>query len=134
MGALIILTTAVAAQAATSSGSAPATPPPSDTAAPARKAGSTTYLDLEAGAGYSTNPELQLHGDGSAYGRISLRAVHSRVSERTTTLLSAYAENVTYTNHYGSDQALSLFARHDAAVSEKLRVFGDLAADYQQGG
>ena len=134
MGALIALTAAVAAQAATNSGSPPPTTPPSDTAAPARKAGSITYVDLEAGAGYSTNPELQLNGDGSAYGRISLRAVHSSVSARTTTLLSAYAENVTYTNHYGSNQALSLFGRHEAAVSEKLRVFGDLAADYQQGG
>lgn len=134
MGALIALTAAVAAQAATSSGPLPATTVPSDTTAPARKAGSTTYLDLEAGAGYSTNPELQLHGNGSGFGRVSLRAVHSRVSERATTLLSAYAENVSYTNHYGSNQALSLFAKHDAAVSEKLRVFGDLAADYQQGG
>ena len=132
MGALIALTAAVVAQA---TGSSPAsTAAPTDTTAPARKAGSTTYVDLEAGAGYSTNPELQLHGNGSGYGRVSLRAVHSRISERTTTLISAYAENVTYTNHYGSNQALSLFARHDAAVSERLRVFGDLAADYQQGG
>lgn len=133
MGALIVLTAAVAAQAATNTAST-ATAVPSDTAAPARTAGSTTYVDLEAGAGYSTNPELQLHGAGSGYGRISLRAVHGRVSERTTTLISAFAENVTYTNHYGSNQALSFFARHDSAVSEKLRVFGDLTADYQQGG
>lgn len=133
MGALIILTAAVAAQATTNAGSAPTTPP-SDTAAPARTAGSTIYIDLEAGAGYSTNPELRLNGSGSGFGRISLRAVHSRVSERSTTLLSAYAENVTYTNHYGSNQALNLFGSHEAAVSEKLRVFGDFAADYQQGG
>jgi hypothetical protein len=133
MGALIILTAAVAAQAATSSGSA-ATAPPSDTAAPARTSGSTTYVDLEAGAGYSTNPELQINGQGSGYGRISVRAVHSRVSERTTTILSAYAENDTYTNHYGSNQSLSVFGSHESAVSEKLRVFGDVAADYQQGG
>jgi hypothetical protein len=133
MGALIVLTAAVAAQAAANPGTTP-TSPPSDTAAPARKAGSTTYVDLEGGAGYSTNPELELNGKGSGYGRISLRAVHSAVSERTTTVLSAYAENITYTNQYGSNQALSIFARHESAVSEKLRVFGDLAADYQQGG
>lgn len=132
MGALIVLTAAVAAQAA-NTGSAPTTPP-SDTAAPARTAGSTTYVDLEAGAGYSTNPELRPNGSGSGYGRVSLRAVHSRVSERSTTVLSAYAENVTYTNHYGSNQALSFFGSHEAAVSEKLRLFGDLSADYQQGG
>jgi hypothetical protein len=133
MGALIVLTVAVAAQAA--AGSSPAsTTAPTDTAAPARKAGSTSYVDVEAGAGYSTNPELQLNGSGSGYGRISVRAVHSRVSERTTTVFSAYAENDTYTNHYGSNQSLSVFGSHEAALSEKLRLFGDLAADYQQGG
>lgn len=133
MGALIVLAAAVTAQATTGS-SAASTTTPTDTAAPGRKPGSTTYVDLEAGAGYATNPELQLNGDGSGYGRISLHALHSRVSERTTTLVSAYAENVTYTNHYGSSQALSFFGTHEAAVTEKLRAFGDLSANYQQGG
>ena len=133
MGALIVLTAAVAAQAATGSGSASATPR-SDTVGPARTAGSTSYVDLDVGAGYSTNPEMRLNGNGSGYGRISLRAVHSRVSERSTTILSAFAENDTYTNHYGSSQSLSFFGSHESAVSEKLRVFGDLSGDYQQGG
>jgi hypothetical protein len=65
---------------------------------------------------------------------VAVHAVHSRTSARTTTLLSAYAENVTYTNHYGSQQSLSFLGRHDAAVSEHLRVFGDLSATYQKGG
>ncbi len=132
MGALIILTAALAAQATTTGG---ATAPADKPADNGRKPGQSTYVDLEAGAGYSTNPQLQFGSHtGGGFGRISLHAVHTRSSARTTTLLSAYAENLTYTTHYGSQQSLSFLGRHDAAVSEHLRVFGDLSANYQQGG
>ena len=133
MGALIVLTAALAAQATTGTGQAPA--PSSDTTSAGPKAGESTYVDLEGGAGYSSNPRLQLNNsDGAGFGRISLHAVHTRTSARTTTLISAYAENLTYTTHYGSQQSVSLYGRHDAAVSEHVRVFGDVNANYQQGG
>src|SRR5690348_1885975 len=116
MGALIILTAALAAQATTGSGS---TPPPSapETTSSGPKAGQSTYVDVEGGAGYSTNPRLTLNShSGSGFGRIAVHAVHTRRSVRTTTLVSLYAENVTYTNDYGSNQSLSFYGRHDAAV------------------
>jgi hypothetical protein len=134
MGALIILTAALAAQATTGSGS---TPPPSaaETTSSGPKAGQSTYVDVEGGAGYSTNPRLTLNShSGSGFGRIAVHAVHTRRSVRTTTLVSLYAENVTYTNDYGSNQSLSFYGRHDAAVTEHLSVFGDLSGSYQQGG
>lgn len=96
------------------------------------RVGSTTYVDAEAGVGYSTNPFMSLgSSNGRGYGRFSLHAVHTRVSERTTTVLSAFAQDTTYTSRYGSEQSFDLNGRHDAAVSEKLRIFfdGDVASD-----
>lgn len=130
MGALLIVA-AFAAQAGSATGSAP----PASTAAPETKTGQSSYLDVEGGVGYSTNPLLSVVDDEpSAFGRIALHAVHSRVSVRSTTVLSAYAENVSYTNHHGSQQSVDLFARHDTAVSEHVRLFGDIDASYQEGG
>lgn len=122
---------ALAAQTA-----APATTPSStDAKAPLVNNGEATYFEIEAGGGYSSNPHLStVNDEGSAFGRISLRAVHSRISTRSTTLLSAYAENVSYTNHHGSQQSVNLFGRHDVAVSEHVRLFGDVSATYQEGG
>jgi hypothetical protein len=94
-----------------------------------------TYLDLEAGAGYSTNPQLSFGSNtGSGDGYVSLHAVHTRITERTTTLLSAFAQETAYTRHYGSNQSLSVSARHDAAVNEKLRLFADGYASYDKNG
>jgi hypothetical protein len=130
MSALVIIA-ALAAQTAPTAGSSK----PTDTAAPVVNSGESNYVDVEAGAGYSSNPNLSVVNDeGSAYGRISLHGVHSRVSARSTTLLSAYAENVSYTNHHGSQQSINLYGHHDAAVSEHVRLFGDVSATYQEGG
>ena len=132
MGALLIVA-ALAAQATTPGGSSASTS--TDTAATKINQGQTTYVDLEAGAGYSSNPQLAIVNDqGSAFGRISLRAVHSRISTRSTTLLSAYADNVSYANHLGSQQSVSFFGRHDAAISEHARLFVDANATYQENG
>ena len=128
MSALLIV--AALAQA----GTAAASPSTSDSKA-VRTSGESTYVDVEAGGGYSSNPNLSVVNDqGSAFGRISLHAVHSRVSARTTTLLSAFAEDVSYTNHHGSQQSANLYGRHDAAVSEHVRVFVDAGASYQENG
>jgi hypothetical protein len=129
MSALIIIS-AVAAQAATPPAS---TAPTSPTEAP--KVGQTSYIDIEGGAGYATNPLLSLSSDqGSAFGRISLHAVHTRISARSTTVLSGYGEELGYTKHHGSQQSLAFDARHDTAVSEKLRLFADASAAYDKGG
>jgi hypothetical protein len=130
MSALLIVA-ALAAQ--TTPGTSPASS--TDTTPAASKSGASTYVDIEGGAGYSSNPNLSIVNDeGSAFGRISVHAVHSRVSARTTTLLSAYAEDVSYTNAHGSQQSLNFFGRHDAAISEHTRLFADVGASYQEGG
>ena len=131
MGALLIA--AALAQVGASGGSA--TPGSSDATAARGHKGQSTYIELEGGAGYSSNPNLALvNSEGSAFGRISLHAVHSRVSNRSTTLLSAYAENDSYTNGISSQQAVNVTARHDTAVSEHARLFIDGHASYQEGG
>ena len=131
MSALIFITV-LAAQAATQ----PAAPEPA-VADASRKShlGSSTFVDLEAGAGYSTNPNFEF-GDntGGGFGRLSVHGVHTRVSERTTTVLSAFAQDTFYTRRYGSQESLDLNAQHDARVSEKVRVFGDLDFAYDKGG
>jgi hypothetical protein len=130
MSGWIILTAALAVQTPTATGT---TVPTETTTGP--KVGQLTYLDVEGGVGYSTNPLLSVFDDeDSAFGRISLHAVHTRISSRSTTLLSGYAENVSYLSHHGSQQSLDFYARHDTAVSEKLRLYGDLDASYQKGG
>src|SRR5260221_7463875 len=132
MAALLIVA-ALAAQVGTTGGSATSTS--TNASAPQIHPGESTYIDVEGGGGYSSNPQLSVINDqGSVYGRVSLHAVHSRVSARTTTLLSAYVEDVSYTKHHGSQQSVSLYARHDAAVSEHVRLFGDVSASYDEGG
>ena len=129
MSALIVAA-ALAAQAAGSTGSAAST----DQQGVGPHPGITSYLDLEAGAGYSSNSNLSLQDRSSAYGRVALHAVHTRYSARTSTVLSAFGQNLFYTKHYGSEQSLSVSARHDAQVNEKLRLWGDANASYDKGG
>src|SRR5206468_548707 len=82
-GALMstLLIAAALAQVGTAAGSTP--PPSTDATAPQVQTGKTTYVDLEAGAGYSSNPNLSIVNDqGSGFRRVSLHALHSRVSHR----------------------------------------------------
>ena len=65
---------------------------------------------------------------------VSAHAVHTRVSARTTTVLSAFGQETFYTNHYSSGLSLDLNARHSARVSEKLQIFGDADFAYDKGG
>jgi len=131
---LLILVTALAAQAAAPAGSTPPAQTTTETTEGPRT-GSTSYADLEAGAGYATNPILsQANSPGEGFGRISVHAVHTRVSARTTTVLYGYAQSLFYTRHYGSEQSVDVNARHDALVNEHVRVFGDLDASYDRGG
>ncbi len=132
MGALLIIS-ALAAQA--TAVPSPAPPATATTAGDGSSVGSSTYVDLEAGAGYGTNPNLRF-GDntGSGFGRISAHAVHTRVSARTTTVFSGFAQETFYTSHYSSGLSLDLNARHSARVSEKLQLFGDADFAYDKGG
>ena len=131
MSSLLIV--AALAQAATAGGSTPSTAVTDPTTGP--KVGSSTYLDAEAGAGYSTNPFLSINNStGEGFGRFSLHAVHTRISDRTTTVLSAFAQDTTYTSRYGSAQSFDVNGRHDAAVNEKLRVYVDGDVAYDKGG
>lgn len=133
MVALVIL--ALAAQAAIQTEAPAVAPPSTDTTVPARSVGETTYVDLEAGAGYSSNPLQSLNSNnGAAFGRISAHGVHTLVSDRTTTVLSGFAQGFFYTRHYGTQESFDVNGRHDAAVNEKLHVFIDGDAAYDKGG
>lgn len=131
MGGLLLIGAAVAQVAAQ-----PEQPPaPLGTTGQPITRGQSTYVDLEAGVGYATNPLLRFGSNtGAAFGRLSAHAVHTRISERTTTVLSAFAQNFFYTNHYGAQQSVELTGRHDARVNEKLRLFGDADLAYDKGG
>lgn len=137
MSALVAV--ALAAQATTSQ--AP-TPPPNSapsaaavTGAEPISRGTVTYADLEAGAGYSTNPTLSTtDSKGAAFGRLSARAVHTRISDRTTTVLTGFVQGQFYSRGQSSQKTVNLSASHDARVSEKLRVFGDASFGYDEGG
>ncbi|MCY7281126.1 MAG: hypothetical protein LH610_09580 [Sphingomonas bacterium] len=83
-------------------------------------------LDLSAGVGVSSNPSLQLDSQSSVFGRISALGTHWWQSERTTTTLSAYGENTTYSRGYGSKQIFDLRASSVHAVSPTLSIYGNL--------
>lgn len=96
---------------------------------------SLTYADIDVGVGYATNPLLAVgESAGRTFGRIGARLVHQRRSVRSSTLLSGYVENSTYTGSYGSTQLAGLAARHEFAASEKVSVYGDVNASYDEGG
>ena len=93
------------------------------------KASSTTFVDIDAGVGYSSNPLLQLQGRSSAFARISLVAAFiAGIANWEARRCRGIVENTTYLRGgYGSKQIFSLSARTRRAVSEKVSVFGDLA-------
>src|SRR5438445_12006415 len=53
-----------------------------------------TYLDLSAGAGFSSNPLLR--SGSSVFGRVSLSGFHAWNDERGSTSLTGYVEDTTY--------------------------------------
>jgi len=87
-------------------------------------AATNDFIDLQAGLGYSSNPFLRLDSNSSAFGRLSIYGQHAWESERGKTSLSAYLENTTYFNHYGSKQIFDLNAHTQQAVSETVSIFG----------
>lgn len=117
---------------ATAAGAQAVPAPSGESAAPgagAQTRRQVTYFDLSAGAGYSTNPFLRLQDRSSAFGRVGLNGFHSWNSERGSTWLSGYVEDTAYLKgSYGNKAIFSINAHTDRSISEKLRVYGDLAA------
>jgi hypothetical protein len=93
------------------------------TAAAAR---TTDSLDLEAGAGFSSNPGLQINGRSSVFGRVSASGTHSWITERGVTSLTGYVEESIYSRQFGSKPIISLGAHTSQSVSPKVTVYGDL--------
>lgn len=96
--------------------------------------GASTFLDFEGSAGYSTNPQLQSDKQSQAFGRVSVYAAHARQGARSSTVFSLYGENTSYSGRTGSQQLLRATASHEAAVNEKLRLFGNVGASLDRGG
>ena len=93
---------------------------------PAAAQDTSTYVNLTGEVGYATNPFLRLGGDGNGFGRLSAYAAHTRTGERSLTSLSAYVENSTYLEDYGSKQIFNLNARTERQTSEKVGIFGSV--------
>lgn len=95
---------------------------------------SQTFLDVQAGLGYSSNPELLINGDGSAFGRISAFGYHGWSTERSYTGLSAYVENSTYFRSYGNRPLFNLRADTSLKASETVNLTGNLGLSADFGG
>ena len=89
------------------------------------QADTRSYIDLQGGAGYSTNPLLLTDMDeDSGFGRISAYAFHGWSTPRSESSVSAYVENTSYLREYGNQEAFEVAARSRRNVSENLVVFG----------
>lgn len=84
------------------------------------------FIDLEAGAGYSSNPLLRLNARSAAFGRVSAYAEHWVRTERGSTVFSAYVENTSYLRDYGSKQIFDLHANTKQGLSPNVSVWGTL--------
>ena len=88
---------------------------------------SQTFADVQAGLGYSTNPQMELGGDSdSGFGRVSVYGYHGWKSERGETSVSAFVENSSYFRRYGSKQLFDVTARNMTQASETVRLFGSV--------
>lgn len=96
---------------------------------------STKYIDLTAGAGYSSNPFLRAtDAEGSFFGRLSARGVYSLRGERSTTSLSGFVEGSTYFKEYGLTHTFAVDGSHSREVSETLSMFASAGATGDIGG
>lgn len=89
-------------------------------------AATRSYLDVTAGLGASSNPSLGFDSESSAFGRLSGLGMHQWKSERTTTSLTAYAENTTYLRGNGSSQIFDLRGDVAHAASQTLSIFANV--------
>jgi hypothetical protein len=91
-------------------------------------------LDLSAGVGAASNPQLTVDDQSSAFGRISASGMHEIRSERTVTTLSLFAENTSYLKGHGSEQIFDLRGHTVHQVSANMSIFGDLGFQGDFGG
>jgi hypothetical protein len=89
-------------------------------------ANTTTYADLTAGLGYSSNPFDALDSRSSSFGRASAFGQHQWQSATGKTTLSGYAENTSYLNQFGSRQIFYVRAHTDQRLSPRATLYGDL--------
>lgn len=95
----------------------------------------STFLDLEAGLGYSTNAFLGLNAESSIYGRLSASGAHSWFSETGMIGIRGFVENTSYfRGGYGSKQIFSLGASTTQQLSPTVSVYGDLGFSGDFGG
>jgi hypothetical protein len=129
----LALVAALAAQATEPSGTRT---PPADAATNgvSNQQGTINFVEFEAGAGYSSNPQQDIAGStGAGFGRFSIHGVHSRVSSRTATSISALAQESIYTRN-GSNFSAHVQANHSAQVSERFSIYGSVEGSIDKGG
>ena len=86
-----------------------------------------SFLDLEAGLGWSQNPNSAFNGESSIFGRVSASGTHQWLTERGSTAINGYVENTTYfRGGYGSKQLFDLGAQTNQAVSQTVTLYGSL--------
>jgi len=94
-----------------------------------------TYLDLQAGLGYSSNPLLVVGSSpGSTFGRISAYGYHGWSSERSSSSVSAYVENDIYFRRFSDKQLFNLSGATARSVSENVRLFANVGFSGDFGG
>lgn len=87
----------------------------------------TNILDLSAGAGFSTNPQINGNGGTSGFGRLSVYGAHSAITERSTTSVHGFLENTFYfKGGYGSQRIFNVGADTNYTVSPTLSLYGNL--------
>ena len=93
------------------------------------------YVDLQGSLGYTTNASQGTDEDGSIFGRASILGFYSIDGDRSSTSLSAFAENSFYPNRNGSSntQLARADVRHSYRASESVTVFGGVEASVDFG-
>ena len=95
----------------------------------AAQAKTTTYVDLEAGIGFSTNPLLRLDSPSSAFGRVSAYGLHSWGSERGDDDADRLCREYQLSARLRFEADISARRPSSQSVSPTVTVFGDLGFD-----
>ncbi len=103
-----------------------AAPPETSTTGEASETHIANYVDLQVGAGFSSNPRLGFTSRSSAFGRISASGVHSWSTERSSTSIHGYIENTTYLRNYGSQQIFDVGANTSYLASPTVSLYGGI--------
>jgi hypothetical protein len=129
-GALLVTSEAAGGQTVPTT-SPPTTTTNTSTTGEASETHIVNYLDLQVGAGFSSNPRLGFTSRSSAFGRVSASGVHNWSTERSSTTIHGYVENTTYLRGYGSQQIFDVGANTSYTASPTVSLYGgiDLSGD-----